>query len=267
MSIAEQLLRVLGAPYQLKGYGITSTASIGITTSAAVYQNADDMLRDADTAMYHAKAAGKARYVLFDREMHRQVTERIEMETDLRHAVERDELRLHYQPVVSLADGKIAGFEALVLAAPETRGLLPPAKFIPIAEETGLIFSLGYWVLGEACRQFKAVAGGPSRGCPDLSISVNLSTKQLCISELVPRIRQLLSDTGLQPQCLILEITESAMILNAEVSIPVCHQLKEMGIRLYMDDFGTGLFVAKLPPSDSADGAEDRSEFRENGQR
>jgi diguanylate cyclase (GGDEF)-like protein len=237
--VAERLLTALGETYLLKGHNVSSTASIGITTSAIEYASGDDMLRDADTAMYHAKAAGKARYVLFDRKMHDQITARLEMENELRHAAERNELVLHYQPMISLIDGGVVGFEALIRWKHPSRGLIPPNVFIPCCEETGLIVPIGEWVLSEACRNLKLWQNSnPSRS--NLTMSVNVSGKQVCRPELAQRIRQLLSETGIRPQCLILEITETVVIHSADASVPTLETLKTMGVRLHMDDFGTG---------------------------
>jgi EAL domain-containing protein (putative c-di-GMP-specific phosphodiesterase class I) len=177
--------------------------------------------------------------VLFDREMHRQVTERLQMETDLFHAVERNELLLNYQPVVSLSDGKLSGFEALVRWRHPTRGIVPPSKFIPCGEETSVIGQIGFWVLREACSQFKKWQD-TCPNCQNLSISVNLSAKQLSIPELAVSVQKVLDETGISPQSLILEITETAIIRNTEMSVRVLQDIKKMGIRLYMDDFGTG---------------------------
>jgi len=237
--IASRLLEILGETYKLKRNDVSSTASIGITTSAIVYNNADDMLRDADTAMYHAKATGKARYVMFDQQMHQQVTARLEMENELRLAVERNEFVLHYQPVVSLEDGRVLGFEALVRWNNPRRGLIAPSEFISCCEETGLIALVGDQVLSEACRQMRAWQNAVASRA-NLTMSVNFSGKQLCRPELVPRVSQILADTGLKPECLILEITETIMIHNADASIPVLEALNKMGIQLHMDDFGTG---------------------------
>jgi diguanylate cyclase len=237
--IGERLLKALGDPYNLKSHVVNSTASIGITTSAIEYKSGDDMLRDADTAMYHAKATGKARYVLFDRQMHEQVTARLEMENELRHAVERGELLLNYQPVVSLTDGAVIGFEALARWKHPVRGIIAPSAFIPCCEETGLIISIGEWILGEACRQLQKLQNSDPAHA-NVTMSVNLSGKQICRLELVPKIRQLLAETKIRPNTLILEITETVMIHSAEATIQTLQSLKAMGVRLHMDDFGTG---------------------------
>jgi diguanylate cyclase (GGDEF)-like protein len=237
--IGDRLLECLGQTYELKGHKVSSTASIGITTSTVAYQTADEMIRDADTAMYHAKAAGKARYVMFDRQMHERVTARLQMENDLRHAIERNQLFLQYQPVFSMIDGAIVGFEALVRWNHPTRGVITPNDFVPCAEETGLIIPIGYWIISEACRQLKVLRQASPNGA-ELFMGVNISARQLCFPELVSRVREILNQAGVEPQSLIFEITETVMIRNADATIPVLEELRTMGIRLHMDDFGTG---------------------------
>ena len=236
---ADGLLRVLGSPYSLDGRELRSTASIGITTSDMGYAQANEVLRDADTAMYHAKATGKARYVIFDRHMHQEVKERLETESDLCTALERGQMVLHYQPIISLATGKLDSFEALVRWNHPRRGLVPPSQFIPCCEEIGLIIKVGKWILNEACRQLSQW----NRSHPqmrELSISVNLSANQLSCPNLVRDIQQALNDHGVSPESLSLEITESVMIRDPEAAISVLNSIRALGVRLYMDDFGTG---------------------------
>jgi diguanylate cyclase (GGDEF)-like protein len=237
--VAERLLDVLGQPYTLGAHTIHSTASIGVTTSALGYTAPEDMIRDADTAMYRAKAEGRARYMLFDQKMHEAVVGRLTLENDLRQSIARNQLVLHYQPIVSLSDGVPVGFEALVRWQHPERGLVSPLQFISLAEEIGFIVPLGYWVLDTACQQ---LANWRKRRpeFADVGVSVNLSRKQLSAPDLISRVELALSQSGIEASALKLEITESAVMENYELSIQVLGKIRALGIELHMDDFGTG---------------------------
>lgn len=264
--LAEYLTRRLAEPYAVEGLNLSATASIGITTSALGYTSSEGPLRDADTAMYHAKAAGKARYVLFDRRMHESAKERLRLEQDLRGAVDRGEFVLHYQPVVCLSTGNLHGFEALVRWNRPGEGLVGPDRFIPCAEEMGAIIPLGSWVLREACAKLAAVerTSGAAAG----SISVNVSAKQLASPRLIEQVDAALRESGIEPGRLILEITESAVIGDPDAAAELLRRLKQIGVRLHMDDFGTGYsslsYLHRLP----LDGLKmDRSFMRGIGER
>jgi diguanylate cyclase (GGDEF)-like protein len=237
--IGEALLTWLASPYQVKGYNLTSSASIGITTSERGYTTADEVLRDADTAMYHAKAAGKARYVVFDQRMHAEMKQRLEFETELAGVVERKDLRLHYQPIVSIESGELRGFEALVRWKHPQRGLIPPAQFINVAEETGAIVTIGNWVLNEACRQLAEWNRGFSQR-RDLVMSVNVSARQLATPTLVTQVASTMREHGIAPGQLVIEITESAIIKDPDSAADILNQIKDLGVGVSMDDFGTG---------------------------
>ena len=236
--LAERIQKELAMPFNLHGHEVFTTASIGIALSEPSYKRPEDLLRNADTAMYRAKALGKARYEVFDTAMRDRAIARLQLENDLRRAVERQEFRVHYQVIVSLATGQICGFEALVRWDHPTRGLVYPAEFIPVAEETGLIIPIGQWVLQEACRQTKQW----QERYPDLPlmVCVNFSSKQFMQPGLVNQINQVLEETGLNASSLKLELTESLIMDNAESSCALLQQLKELDIRLGIDDFGTG---------------------------
>jgi diguanylate cyclase (GGDEF)-like protein len=236
---AERLLQDLSTPYTIDGRDIHSTASIGLTTSDLPGRSAEEVLRDADIAMYHAKAAGRARCAHFDRRMHDDVRTRLELENDLRCAIERGQMQLYYQPIVSLVDHHVYGFEALVRWNHPRHGVVSPADFIPCCEELGLIVPLGMWILREACRQLKEWhLKFPHH--PDLTISVNVSARQLPTHDLVEQIDAVLKEHQLPPQCLALEITESVVIADAEAAVCILEQIRDLGVRLHMDDFGTG---------------------------
>jgi diguanylate cyclase (GGDEF)-like protein/PAS domain S-box-containing protein len=236
--VAERIQKALASPFNLGGHEVYSTGSIGIALSATGYERAEDLLRDADTAMYRAKACGRARFEVFDAAMRDRVTVFMQTENDLRRALERDELRVHYQPIVDLASGTILAMEALVRWQHPERGLLGPGEFVGVAEETGLIVPLGEWVLQHACRQ--ASAWGDCFPGGEGAVCVNLSARQVTDPELVQRVRQALQSSGLPGQRLVLEITESAIMETAEAAVVGIGELKKLGIRLHLDDFGTG---------------------------
>lgn len=237
--IAERVHRTLSTPFNLNGHEVFTSASIGITLSTTHYELPEDLLRGADIAMYRAKASGKACHEVFDTEMHTRVVKLLQLENDLRRAIERQEFLLYYQPIVALTTGKIVGFEALVRWQHPEQGIVSPAEFVPMAEETGLIIPIGQWVLREACRQMKAWHTLFSHQ-PPLSISVNLSSRQFSQPSLIGQICQTLNDTGLDARHLKLEITESVIMENTESAMDMLLQLKAMGIQLSVDDFGTG---------------------------
>jgi diguanylate cyclase (GGDEF)-like protein/PAS domain S-box-containing protein len=236
--IAGRLGQTLSAPVNLGGYEVFTSASIGIALCSSGLDRPEYLLRNADVAMYRAKGSGASRYEVFDRAMHAQAMTRLQLETDLRRALVREEFRLRYQPIVSLKTGRITGVEALVRWQHPDRGLTSPGEFIPVAEETGLIIPLGAWVLGEACRQL-AVWRREFRHAR-IALSVNLSAKQFGQADLVERIRDVLRESALDPRHLKLEITESAIIDNPGSAGAMLAQLKELGIQVQMDDFGTG---------------------------
>src|SRR5947199_1184188 len=236
---AERLMKGLASPFLLGGKEVFTSVSIGIALNNSAYEQPEDILRDADTAMYRAKSLGKARYEVFDADMRAGVMARLRLETDLRRALERQEFRNFYQPIVSLASGKIAGFEALLRWEHPTRGLLGPEEFIAVAEETGIIRELGWWNLREACLQISDWDATPDAD-PDLIISVNLSVKQFLQPNLVSEIKGLLRELAFPPESLKLEITESTVMGDPSAAVEMLLQIKALGIRLAIDDFGTG---------------------------
>ncbi len=237
--VADRIQRELAAPFNINGQELFTSASIGIARSSTGYENPEDILRDADTAMYRAKAGGRARHAMFDTAMHERAVALLTLEADLRRAIEREELFVHYQPIVSLESGRITGVEALARWTHPQRGSIRPSEFIPIAEETGLIVPIGRWVLTEACRQLAAwraefdVAG-------DFALHVNLSGRQFSQQDLVGQIRDALTETKLEPADLRLEITESVVMERPELARSMLLQLRDFGVRLSIDDFGTG---------------------------
>ncbi|MCA1565949.1 MAG: EAL domain-containing protein [Acidobacteria bacterium] len=237
--VAERLQVELALPFNMGGHEEFTTVSIGIAMSTTGYQLPDDILRDADTAMYRAKQLGKARHAVFNQAMHARAMDRLELERDLRRAVERGEIFLQYQSIVSLGAGSLRGFEALVRWRHPQRGILPPIDFIPIAEETGIIIQLGKWVLEEACRQMSRWQKLSPQNKP-LQISVNLSCKQFLQPDLLEQIQGVLRETGLDARSLKLEITESVVMENIETATRTLERLQALGVELSIDDFGTG---------------------------
>ncbi|BAY37908.1 diguanylate cyclase/phosphodiesterase with PAS/PAC sensor(s) [Nostoc sp. NIES-2111] len=237
--IAEKIHQVLKLPFNLSGYEVFTSASIGIALGTNQYVQAADVLRDADAALYGAKEQGKAWHIVFDPAMYDRAVALLQLETDLRWAIARQELQVAYQPIVSVATGKITGFEALVRWQHPEKGLISPAEFIPIAEETGLIIQIGQFVLRESCQQLKRW----HREFPQfqhLSMNVNLSGRQFSQPYLVEEIQQLLQEFELEPSSIKLEITESAIMSSPEQAAIILQQLKTLGINLCIDDFGTG---------------------------
>jgi EAL domain-containing protein (putative c-di-GMP-specific phosphodiesterase class I) len=223
---------------------------MGIVTSSMSQEQPEQLLRSADMAMYRAKAAGRARYEMFDRAMHTDALAKLQLETDLRRAVEQGEFRLHYQPLISLRSGHITGLEALLRWEHPQRGLVQPSDFIPIAEETGLIVRIGRWVLNEACRQLATWQRSHPRAEP-LSIGVNLSVKQFSQPDLLDQLANALRASGIPPNCLRLEITEAALIEQGAAAMALLGQIKQLGPQIYLDDFGTGysslIYLHRLP--------------------
>jgi diguanylate cyclase (GGDEF)-like protein/PAS domain S-box-containing protein len=237
--IAARVHEQLKEPVRISGQDVFTTASIGIALSETGYSLPEDMLRDADLAMYRAKARGGACHEVFDRSMHARAVSLLKLESELRRALERTEFEVHYQPIVALHDGKVHGFEALVRWNHPERGRVPPSEFIPVCEDTGIIIDLDRWVLREASRQLgRWKTGHPA--AKDLHVSVNLSVKQFSRPDLLDTIRDVVRDAGPGKGGLCLEITESVLFENAARAAELLEELRKCGIRLHLDDFGTG---------------------------
>ncbi|MEY2569561.1 MAG: hypothetical protein QOE35_4090 [Actinomycetota bacterium] len=237
VAVADRILEMLKLPFTLDGREVFAGASIGIAFSPSISGDDADPLREADLAMYRAKDRGRGRWEIFDPEMNVYARGRLDSETELAQAVERREFVLHYQPVVSLADGRVTGVEALVRWIHPRRGVVSPGDFIPLAEETGTIVALGRWVLEEACRQGMA---WEREGLPPLELHVNLSAVQFQRDDLLQTVAGVLDATGLPAHRLTLEITESVVMHDVDAAIAAMTRLRELGIRLSLDDFGQG---------------------------
>jgi len=238
-AVASRVLDMLHQPFGLQGRTIPIKASVGVAVGRPGVEDAEELLRNADVAMYEAKTGGKDRYELFRPDMHADMLQRLELEAELRHAVDRDELVLHYQPIVELASGRITRVEALVRWAHPTRGLLTPAAFVPLAEEQGMIGPIGRWVLLEACREARDWRER-FPDAPALGVHVNLSGKQLQQEGLVAEVAKALKGSGLEPGLLTLEITETVLMADTETMSRRLRELKSLGVGLAIDDFGTG---------------------------
>ncbi len=237
--VAQRVLDALCRSFTVDGHEVSPMASIGIAVSASDYQTPEEMLRDADIAMYRAKAAGKACFEIFDERMRSSVLGLLELETELRRAVENGDFVMHYQPIVSIEEGRLKGMEALVRWEHATKGTISPGDFIPAAEETGLIVPLGWWTIREACRQMQAWREElPTTR--QLSMAVNVSGRLFAQPDMVPHLVRILDETGLPPSCLTVEITESVVLDHADEAILKLQALRALGIKLHVDDFGTG---------------------------
>jgi PAS domain S-box-containing protein/diguanylate cyclase (GGDEF)-like protein len=247
--VATCVHRMLTEPFRLGGREVFTGASVGIVLSGRGYERAEDVLRDAAIAMTRARETGDGEYQLFDPAMHAEAMARLHLETDLRRALERGELRVHYQPIVRLRTGRITGFEALVRWQHPERGLILPDDFIPLAEDTGLILPIGLWVLEEACRELAAWQGRP--GGEALTVAVNLSARQFTQPDLVERVARVLRETGVRPGTVELEITESVILQHSAAVTGTLRALKALGVALHVDDFGTGYsslsYLHRLP--------------------
>ena len=246
ITVANRIQTSLSAPVDIGGYEVYTSTSIGIVLSSSSFlytERPEHLLRSADMAMYRAKAAGRATYAMFDRTMHRDALARLQLETDLRRALGNGEFKLVYQPIVRCSTGRLAGVEALLRWHHPERGLVAPNDFISVAEDTGLIVAIGAWVLREACetvQRWDQQSSALGNDDAPLTVAVNLSVKQVAFVGLAETIAEVLKSTGLSPERLQLEVTESVIIEHPDAAVAVLESLKRLGITLHMDDFGTG---------------------------
>jgi diguanylate cyclase (GGDEF)-like protein len=239
VSVAERIREKLATPIEIKGVRIFTSVSIGIALGSEDYERAEQVLRDADIAMYEAKGREIGSYEIFDIKLHANILDRMQLIADLRGAVDNKELALYYQPIIDLEREQLMGFEALVRWKHPTRGLIYPMEFIPLAEEQGLIHQIGAWILREACRELKLLqVRYPAQ--PPLNMSINISSRQFSQQDLVGILTESLAETGIDPHTLILEITESMVMENVNASVATMNRLRKMGVQIHIDDFGTG---------------------------
>ncbi len=235
--VAGRIINMVKDPFVIDGQEVSTTVSIGIALSSSDYERPEDMLRDADTAMYRAKSLGKSRYEMFDTTMHLNVLNMLRLENDLRKALDRDQLRIHYQPVVSLENGHVNSVEALLRWYHPERGVIPPMDFIPLAEENGMIIPIGEWVLRTACHQLRLLF---EDGFTPLRIAVNISARQLRQHDFAENVVRIIEETGIDARYLELEITESTIMENPDSAAEKLAKLRELGVHISLDDFGTG---------------------------
>jgi diguanylate cyclase (GGDEF)-like protein len=236
-SVARRILNSFAEPFQAEGHELFTTASIGIAVSPSDGQDAEALLKNAEMAMYQSKKRGRGSYQFFSGDMNAQALERLTLENQLRRAVEREEFVLYFQPKVEVASRRVAGVEALIRWKHPEQGIIAPQKFIPIAEETGLIVEIGQWVLRSACSQLQAWM---QQGLPPMCVAVNVSGAQFKHGTIWHAVRGALERSGIPPSHLVLELTESILMENAEESVETLHELKDMGVKIAIDDFGTG---------------------------
>jgi diguanylate cyclase (GGDEF)-like protein/PAS domain S-box-containing protein len=250
MRVADRLQEALRVPFEIEGHIVFAPASFGIVVHTKDYERPEEIIRDADVAMYHAKEQGRASFKVFDRKLHEKALKNLQLETDLRRAIDKHEFEVHYQPIVALERGNIIGLEALIRWLHPQQGLIYPDAFIPMAEDTGLILPIGRWVLQQACSDLRRWQDQLGGNMP-LFISVNISSKQFLRPTIVSDIQEILNRTGLRPEQLKLEITETALMDDAEETIRIVRRLRDFGIQIVIDDFGTGYssmsYLQRLP--------------------
>ncbi len=239
VDVAERIRKKLTSAMIVAGHELYTSVSIGIALGAERYERPEQVLRDADIAMYEAKGQGKSSFEIFDAKMHANVLDRLQLEADLRGALDHQQFVLYYQPIMNLKIQQLTGFEALVRWNHPKRGLIYPLEFIPIAEENGLIYPIGEWILKEACRVLKLIQTRYVSQSP-LTMSINISSKQFNQHDLVDKLTSFLLETGVDPRTLALEITESMIMENVDSAVETMKQMRSMGIQIHIDDFGTG---------------------------
>ncbi len=239
LAVCDRIHTILKTPFKLSSYEVFANISIGLVCSSVGYEKSSDLLRNADTALYRAKGQGGACHTVFDQTMHQRAVALWQMATQAQFAIQREELKLHYQPVMDINSGRVVGVEALIRWYHPQHGSISPSEFIPVMEETGVITLIGHWVLQEACRQVKAWQDLLPETCP-VKVNVNLSARQLTQSDLAEQVADVLEETGLSAQSLRLEITETAIMHNSKEAILVLKQLRALNVGLCIDDFGIG---------------------------